>query len=91
LAFIGIFFSSPFVMKTFGKPLLIVSSICLVISLIKGFQTATLLIGTYVVSNYLTYYAREYSQDITLHATIQSELILIWLVLKKVVIVRPRT
>lgn len=91
LAFIGLSFSSPFVMKTFGKAILILVGICFVISLVNGYQAATFLTGAYAVSNYLTHAAREYSQDIALNAVTQSELVLIWLVLKKVVIVRPRT
>lgn len=91
LAFIGLSFSSPFIMKTFGKALLIVTSICFVISLINGYHTTMLLIGAYVTSNFLTYAAREYSMNIAENAITQSELVLIWLVLKKVVIVRPRT
>ena len=91
LAFIGMSFSSPFVMKTFGKGLLIVATLGFLITLVNGYRTTMLLIGAYVVSNYLTHAAREYSQDITLRAVAQSELVLIWLVLKKVVVVRPRT
>lgn len=91
LAFIGMSFSSPFVMKTFGKGLLIVATLCFLITLVNGYRTATVLIGAYVVSNYLTHAAREYSQDIALRAVAQSELVLIWLVLKKVVVVRART
>lgn len=91
LAFVGLSFSSPFVMKTFGKALLIVSSICFVVSLVAGYHTIMLLIGAYVASNVLTCAAREYSMNIAEKAIAQSELVLIWLVLKKVVIVRPKT
>ena len=90
LALLGFFLSSPVAMKSIGSPVLLVVGIYFVYSWIEGHQTATFLSGAYAVSTFLLGVSRKYCDTIARRAIEKSELVLIWLVLKKVVIVRAR-
>jgi hypothetical protein len=90
LALFGFLLSSPAFMKGLGSPLLLIVFAYFVYSWIKGQQTATFLSGAYALSNFLTGVSREYCNSIARRVIEQSELLLVWLALRKVIIVRPR-
>jgi hypothetical protein len=90
LAAVGFFFSSPAVMRGFGSPVLLLLGAYFIYSCIKGHQIAAFLSGAYALSNFLAGVSREYCNSIARRVIEQSELLLVWLALKKVVIVRRR-
>ncbi|MBF0593887.1 MAG: hypothetical protein HQL22_02850 [Candidatus Omnitrophica bacterium] len=90
LALLGFMFSSPASMKAFGNTLVLVVTVYCIFSWVKGNQIAALLSGSYALSNYLTCVCRTYCDIVIRRSIDKSELVLVWLVLKRCVVVYPK-
>jgi hypothetical protein len=89
LAVFGFLLSSPGFMNGIGSPVLIGVAFLFVYSLVKGHSTGALLSGAYAITNFLTCVSREYANTAVRRVIKESEVILVWLVLREVVVVRP--
>jgi hypothetical protein len=90
LAFLGFLFSNPAFTKTLGGSVLLGAVVLAVFALFRGNYTSALLAGAYGVSNYLTSVARTQCDVIVRRAIQKSELVLVWLYLKRTVVIVPK-
>lgn len=87
LAFFGLFLSTPPFMKTIGSRVLLGCAAFVIFSGFREDWTQAIVAASYALPNYLSSVARTQCDMIIREAIAQSELVLIWLYLKRSVVI----
>jgi len=88
LAFFGLLFTTPGLMRSFGYALLLVAGGLAVYNWLQGNRTAAYILGTYALPNFLVDVARQQCDMIIREAIGKSEIILVWLYLRGTVVLK---
>ena len=90
LALLGLFLTTPGIMRSFGYTLLLIIGGLAVYNWVRGNFTAAYILSAYAVSNFLGDVAREQCSMTLIEATLKSELVLVWLYLKGSIRIRQK-